>query len=181
MTDQQPKVLTLVDRLMNLFTLSSAPASGFRLVRYFTLTSLAAFFLIATPLVYLERLAENFFTQVQQGQAKYFKQVQDGFVKQQDEAARRDLLVVYEAGTTNLGQLFSNMLWPKDFAPFVAKTGRISVDQCRAIADVKDANGKSVQPDEKRACYAGIGNMLANLGFSVSKFFITRNDLNRRM
>ena len=158
MTDQQPKVLTLVDRLANQFMLGSAPASGFRLVRYFTLASLVAFFLIATPFIYLEHLAGSFITQVQQEQAKYFKQVQDSFIKQQDATARRNLLDVYEASNTNLGQLVSNVLWSKDFAPFVAKTKHIPVDQCRAIANVNN-----VEPGEKKACFAGIGKQIMAL------------------
>ena len=139
------------------------PAAGFRLARYFTVASLAAFLPVAAALLYFELWEGDFFKQVQQEQNAFFAQVQDSFAKQHDAAAHGDLLRVHEAGIVNLTRLFANALWEKDFAPFVAKAQRISVDQCRAIAEVKDAGGKSVQPGEKQACYAGIGKQIMAL------------------
>ena len=139
---------------------SRPPAPGFRLVRYFTVASLAAFVLVAVALLYFNLREGDYFKQVQQEQNAFFAQVQDNFVKQNDTAARGDLLRVYEAGSVNLTRMFANVLWDKDFAPFVVKVQRIPVDQCRAIADVKDAGGKTVQPDEKKACYADIGKQI---------------------
>jgi diguanylate cyclase (GGDEF)-like protein/PAS domain S-box-containing protein len=135
-------------------------AAGFRLARYFALTGLAAFLVVAAALLYFERQEGEFFKQVQQEQSLLFKQVQDGFARQQEETARRDLLTVHEAGNVNLTRLFANTLWEKDFAPFVARAQRIPVDHCRAIADVKDAGGRTVQQDEKKACYAGISKQI---------------------
>ena len=135
-------------------------ASGFRLVRYFTLASLAAFVLVATPLIYLERVGNDFFEQALRNQSRFFAQVQEGYAKRQQETALRDLLRIHEAGNINLTQLLSNALWEKDFAPLVAKAQRIPVAHCRAIADVKNADGKMVLPDEKKACYAGIGKSI---------------------
>ena len=136
------------------------PAPGLRLVRYFTVASLAAFLLVAAPLLYFELRESDFFKQVQQEQNAFFAQVQDSFARQHDAAAYADLLRVHEAGVVNLTRLFANALWEKDFAPFVAKAQRIPVARCRAIADVKDAGGKTVQPGEKQACYAGIGKQI---------------------
>ena len=136
------------------------PASGFQLVRYFTLASLAAFVLVAAPLMYLGRMGDNFFEQVMREHSAFFTRVQEDFAKQQSEVALRDLLAIHEAGSINLTQLFANALWEKDFAPLVAKAQRVPVDHCRAIADIKDANGKAVQPGEKKACYAAVGNSI---------------------
>jgi len=136
------------------------PAAGFRLVRYFTVASLGAFAVVAVALWYLERMGDDFFEQVLQEQSLFFKQAQDGFTKQHDTATRGYLLSVHEAGSFNLTRLFANALWEKDFAPFVAKAQRIPVDRCRAIADVKDGAGKTVQPAEKQTCYAGIGKQI---------------------
>ncbi len=133
------------------------PASGFRLLRYFTLASLAAFVVMMVPLVYVSEMYGELFAQVLREQNVSFARAQDGFAKQQKEASLRDLMTVHEADNINLTRLFANMLWEKDLAPLVAKVQRISVEHCRAIADAKDASGKAVQPDEKKACYAGIG------------------------
>lgn len=132
----------------------------FRLVRYFTLASLGMFVLMALAMVYFEQRQGEFFNQVQAQQGEFFKQVQESFAKQQDEAARRDLLLVYESGSVNLTRLFANALWEKDFAPFVAKAQQIDVAPCRAIADVPDKDGKPTAPDEKKACFAAIGQKI---------------------
>src|ERR1035437_3943833 len=135
----------------------------FRLVRYFTVTSLAAFLLVTVPLLYVERRENDLFKQAQQDQSAFFSQMQENFVRRHDPAARDYLLRVYEAGNVNLTLLFANALWEKDFAPFVAKAQRVPVDRCRAIADIKDASGKTVPPSEKKACYAGIGKQIVLL------------------
>lgn len=148
--------------------IAKAAGGRFQLVRYFSLTSLGLFIVVALALVYFERNQGQFFQQVQQSQNADFKRVQDEFAKQQDAAARRDLLAIHEAGNVNLTRLFSNALWERDFAPFVAKTQAISLDACRAIADVQDPkDGKMKQPAEKKACFSEIGKKIIALdGFS---------------
>lgn len=135
----------------------------FRLVRYFTLASLGIFAVVTLALAYFERQQAAFFQDVQRQESEFFKQVQSNFALQQDEAARRDLLAIHESGNVNLTRLFANALWEKDFAPFVAKVQAMPVDECRAIPDVKDDNGKVVQPDGKKACYAELGNKIRAL------------------
>ena len=142
---------------------ASPPAERFRLVRYFSLASFTAFLLFAAALLYFENLENDFFKQAQQEQNRFFAQVQDSFVQRHDPGAEAFLLRLHQAGSINLGRLFSNAMWEKEFAPFVAKTQRIRVDQCRAIAEVKDTGGKAVQPGEKQACYAGIGRKIVAL------------------
>ena len=137
--------------------------AGFGLVRYFALTGLAAFVLVAAALMHFQRREAEFAKQVQQDQNAFFAQVQDGFVKRYDANARADLLSIHEAGNVNLGRLFSNALWEKDFAPFVAKVQRIPVDHCRSIADVQDAGGKTVQPAGKKACFAEVSKRIMAL------------------
>ena len=139
------------------------PASGFRLVRYFTVSSLVAFVLVAAALLYLARLQDDFHEQVQREQNALFAQLLDSFAKRHDAAAHADLLRLHEASNVNLARLLANTLWETDFAPFVAKAQRIPVAHCRAIADVKDTGGKTVQPAEKSACYAGIGKQITAL------------------
>ncbi len=147
---------------------AKAAGGRFQLVRYFSLTSLGLFILVAVALIYFERSQGQFFQQVQQSQNADFKRVQDAFAKQQDTAARRDLIAVHEAGNVNLTRLFANALWERDFAPFVAKAQAISPDACRAIADVQDPkDGKMKQPAEKKACFAELGKAIMALpGFT---------------
>ena len=135
---------------------------GFRLLPFFAATSLVLFLLVAGALWYFEKQQSAFFQGVAQEQSEFFKKVQDTFATRQDSASRRDLLSIHESGNVNLTRLFANTLWEKDFAPFVAKAEKISVDACRAIADIKDEkDGKLKAPPEKKACYAEIGKKIA--------------------
>ena len=135
----------------------------FQLVRYFTIASLGMFALVALALVYFEHDQSVFFGTVQEKQLGFFKTVQEGFAKQQDEAARRDLLTIHEAGNVNLTRLFANALWERDFAPFVAKVQNISFEHCRAMPDEQDKNGKAVPTKAKKDCFAEGGRQIAGL------------------
>lgn len=150
-------------------TVPSPVGSRFRLVRYFALTSLVMFALVAVALVHFVSRQSDFFTDVQNKQSGFFAKVQQSFARQQDEAARRDLLAVHEAGNVNLTRLFANTLWVHDFAPFVAKASQLPVESCRAIADVVDPkDGKAKPPAEKKACFAEVGSRIAALpGFDA--------------
>lgn len=140
----------------------AVPKGGFKLVPFFTFTSLALFMIVAAALWYFEQQQSRFFQQVETEQNSFFKSVQENFATRQDAAARRDLLTIHEAGNVNLTRLFANALWEKDFAPFVAKAAQIPVEHCRAIADVKDEkDGKMKPPAEKKQCYADVGKKIA--------------------
>ena len=135
--------------------------SRYPLVRYFLLTALGLFIVVALALTYFDREQVSFFRDVQEKQNAFFKKVQDDFAKQQDAAARRDLLAVHESGNVNLTRLFANTLWERDFAPFVAKVQSISVDKCRAMADAADPKDGKMKPTaEKKACFADIGKQI---------------------
>lgn len=136
----------------------------FRLVRYFTLTSLVMFGLVALALAHFMNRQGEFFGGVQLKEAEFFSQVQATFTREQDEAARRDLLAIHEAGNVNLTRLFANALWRDDVGPFVAQVAKIPVDNCRSIADVVDPkDGKAKPPPEKKACFAAVGARIAAL------------------
>ena len=142
----------------------AASARPFRLVRYFTATSLVMFVLVALALTQFMRLQGNLLTSMQTQEAEFFRKVQQDFARQQDEAARRDLLSVHEAGNVNLTRLFANSLWQHDFAPFVALAAQVPVAHCQAIADVPDpADGKARPAAAKKACFAEAGAKIAAL------------------
>jgi PAS domain S-box-containing protein len=144
-------------------------AGRFKLVRYFTLTSLGLLIPVAIALIYFLAQQENFLLRHVKEDGKFFKQSQEGLAQKQGDAARRDLLSIHESGNVNLAHLFANSLWEKDFAPFVAQAQEIPVEACRAIADVKDANNGEVKsPPEKKACYSGLGKQfMAIPGFAA--------------
>ena len=135
----------------------------FQLVRFITVASLGMFALVAAALIYFERDQGAFFKEVQATQIAFFKTVQEGFAKQQDEASRRDLLAIHEAGNVNLTRLFANALWERDFAPFVAKTQNISVEHCRAMPDEKEKSGLVVPTRAKKDCFGEVGRAIAGL------------------
>ena len=132
----------------------------FQLVRYFLLTGLGLFIVVALALTYFERNQGIFFQDVQQQQNAFFKKTQDGFAIQQDAGARRDLLSIHEAGNVNLTRLFANTLW-KDFAPMVAFAQTLPFESCFAMPDVLDPkDGKMKAPDEKKACFTDLGKKI---------------------
>ena len=140
--------------------------SRFRLLRYFTLTSLAAFLLVAAPLMYVEQMHENSHASLLLEQSVYFKQTQGDSAKRQEEIALQDLLASQEAGNVNLARVFANALWQKDFAPFVAKAQRVATEQCRASAELADASARSTQAATTKTCFAEIGRqIIATPGF----------------
>ena len=132
-------------------------AAPFRLVRYFSIASVIAFAVVAAALFVHETRQGSFFEEVQGRQAAFFGDVQKGFVRQQDEAARRDLVATYESGNVTLTRMLSNTLWAKEFAPLVARSQQIPIDHCRALADETDKNGRAAPSAAKKACFAEVG------------------------
>ena len=132
-----------------------AQPAGFRLMRYFTLTTLVAFAAVAVSLFFLQRMEEDFFAQVQKEQATFFAQAQDELARQHQEAARSSLLAVHEANHVNLSRMVANMMWTSDFGPFLASAQRIPIDGCKALQG---------QPlDVRRACWGEIGRRIVAL------------------
>jgi two-component system, cell cycle sensor histidine kinase and response regulator CckA len=135
-------------------------APRFRLLRYFTLTSLAAFLLLAAPMTYIERLRENSVESLLGEQSRNFRLAQSDFAKQQEEVALRDLLTSQEAGNVNLARVFANALWEQHFAPFVSMAQRIRTGHCNAIGDGSSA---PTQTAGKKACYLEVGRQIVAL------------------
>lgn len=135
----------------------------FQLVRYFVAASLGIFTLVTLAMVYFEREQTEIFKTVQSLQVGFFQRVQEGLANQQEQAARRDLLKVHEAGNVNLTRLFANALWDKDFAPFVAKAQNISFEHCRAMPDAVSDDGKPAANGAKKDCFNEGGRHIAGL------------------
>ena len=140
----------------------------FKLVRYFTLTSLGMLAMVAAALFFLLTKHADFFIEHAKEDSQHFSRLQKNMAEQQDEAARRDLLAIHEAGNVNLAHLFENALWEKDFAPFVAKAQEISAQPCRAMADVKDEKtGEMKASTEKKSCLSEVGQQFMRIpGFA---------------
>jgi hypothetical protein len=141
----------------------ASKAGGFRLMHYFTLTSLVAFTVVALALYVLQQMEGTFFEKVQGEQGTFFAQVQTEFMRSQKSTARDDLLLLHQASHVNLTRVFSNVLWDADFAPFIAKVRQIPIDQCRTII----APQATTQPDARPACFAEVGRQIMALpGFA---------------
>ena len=136
----------------------------FRLTRYFTVTSLVAFGVVAATLMYFEHRQSNFFQEVQANEAQMLGGIQTDFVTRADAVARRDLLAVNEQGNLNLTRLFSNALWTSDITPYLADIGSVDFTHCRAMPDTTDVNGKTGATPEKKACFKETGAKLQALG-----------------
>lgn len=138
----------------------------FHLVRFFSIGALLMFVLVAAALLYFENVQSEFFRNVQAQQIQNFQKVQTDFAELQEKVARRDLLAIHEAGNVNLTRLFANALWNSDFAPFVTKATKLSIQPCRDIPDV-EINGKMKASVKKKACYDSLGDQIIAIeGFS---------------
>jgi two-component system, NtrC family, sensor kinase len=135
----------------------------FRLTRYFTVTSLVAFGVVAATLMYFEHRQSIFFQTVQANEAQMLNGIQADFVNRADAVARRDLLAVNEQGNVNLTRLFSNALWTSDLTPYLEEIGSVDFAPCQAMPDAVDAQGKPAAPPEKKACFKAVGAQLQAL------------------
>lgn len=143
----------------------SAPASDFRLLRYFTITTLVAFVTVGAVLFALQRNEEAFFAQVQREQREFFAQAQATLARQQEEAALKSLLAVHEASHLNLTLLVGNLLWSSHFGPFVARAQALPVQRCRALPG--DGAERSAS-GPRRDCFAALGRSIQALpGFQA--------------
>lgn len=138
------------------------PARRFRLTRYFTLTSLAAFAVLAAALYFLQRGEERYFAVAQREQLAFVAKVQSELLAEQRDTARASLVAVHEAGHIALTRVLANSLWTSHFAPLVAQARAVPVEQCRLPAEVRAGGGAS--PDTARlACIARVRDKVAAL------------------
>ncbi|MEQ1518958.1 MAG: hypothetical protein ABL931_20965, partial [Usitatibacteraceae bacterium] len=145
-------------------------STRFRLLRYFTLTGLAAFLLVAVPLIYVERQHLHSFETALRDQAHDFRTAQSQAAARQEEIARQDLMASQETANVNLTRVLANTLWSSDLAPFLVRAQTIDVKKCRAIADGLAKDGKSAPSLEKTACFTRAGDKIASLpGFEMLK------------
>lgn len=139
-------------------------AARFRLLRYFTITTLIAFAAVGSALLVLEHMEGVFFAQVQREQQAFFTEAQAALARQHEETARASLVAVHEAGHVMLTRVVANMLWMSDFAPFVARAQQLPVEHCRGIPS---AEGAAAAPARK-ACFAELGRrIMATPGFKA--------------
>ena len=110
--------------------LAPQASEGFRLMRYFTLTSLIAFTVVGITLYILQRQEVIFFEQSQVAQTALFSKAQLELSSEQEVAARNVLVTVHETGHVNLTRFFANMLWEKNIAPFMTRVQQLPDNHC---------------------------------------------------
>jgi signal transduction histidine kinase len=167
--------------------LSPVAARPFQLTRYFTLTSLVAFGVLAAALYFLQSGEINYFAKVDRAQNAMFAQVQAELLAQQKDTARSNLVHVHEAGQVALAKVFANALWPAHFAPLVAQARGVRVETCRSADDprIADVEGPSADPCVARVhariaslpAFAGLDEPVRTLMQSTSIFKIKVFDM----
>jgi signal transduction histidine kinase len=130
-------------------------AAGFRLMRYFTLSTAMAFIAVGSALYFLQRGEEAFFDQVQRQQAAYFRQTQEELAGQHEDAALATMLAVHEANHVTLTRVVANLMWDTDIAPFLAATQRVPIADCVSLPAEPLA--------ARRRCWGDVGRRIAAL------------------
>lgn len=137
--------------------------SDFRLVRYFSIAGFVAFLTVATVLYVLERRENEYFREVQQSQRNFVAQVQESFAREQELEARRDLLLVHEAGHVNMTKLLANAVWATHVAPFVAKAEKISTETCYTAKENIGSADTTKNLNTNGDCFASVGKKIIAL------------------
>ena len=131
----------------------------FRLIRFYTLATLLPFAAAGAALVFLQEREKAFFAQVQHEQQRALASAQAVLAEQNQEAARRSLVAVHEAGHVNLTRLVANTMWEANFAPLVSAAQRLPIEPCRALSGNDSA---------RRDCQARLGQRIRTLpGFAA--------------
>lgn len=134
------------------------PGGRFRLMRYFTVTSLLAFALVGSVLYFLQRGEESFFAKVQQAQLAHLHEAQARLSERQERSTRESLLVTHEAAHVTLTRVLANVLWQSDFAPFFERAAGLSPVPCRALPE----------GEARKGCFAHLGEQILALpGFDA--------------
>jgi signal transduction histidine kinase len=141
---------------------SGAPARPFQLTRYFTLTSLVAFAVLALALLLLELGEQRFFASAQREQGSLFAVAQAQLLREQRDIGRANLVAVHEAGDITLAHVFANALWDSHFAPLGARAQAVPVERCR-----RPAGAPATADASRQACIAELRTMVTALpGFA---------------
>jgi len=139
------------------------PVKGFKLTRYFVLTSLIAIAIVA-PLMYLsEQSEEVFFKQVQNQQMVFFGNVQAEFVREHETTTQNDVLRMNETSHVNLAHVFANMLWDGFLSPMMDRTQSIPIAQCQTLSTGVEGPLREKQSVAQRKCFAKVGQLIMSL------------------
>lgn len=103
----------------------------FQLSRYFTLTSLAAFAVLGTALLFVQRGEEKHFDRVQRERNDFFARIQAELLQEQKDAARASLVATHEAGHVSLARVMANALWSSHFAQLVNQAQAVPIKSCK--------------------------------------------------
>ena len=127
-------------------------APPFQLTRYFTLTSLVAFGVLAVAL-YLLQLGEiDYFAGVERDQTTFFAEVQSDLLQEQKDTARATVVAVYDSGQASLARVFANALWTTHLEPLVQQAQAVPLTPCHP----RDPNAKNAHA-QQMACIARVG------------------------
>ncbi len=140
--------------------------SRFRLMRFYTTTTLFVFASVCIALFVLQGMEKDFFEQSQQQQAQFFTKAQADLARQNELAALGSLLAVHEASHLNLTRLVANTMWDSDIAPLVARSQRLSVEACRSLPS--RGGYETEQAAARRDCFTQLGRSIRALpGFDT--------------
>ena len=123
------------------------PARRFRLTRYFTLTSLAAFAVLGAALSFLQR-GEEIFRRAQREQVEFVAKVQAELLQEQRDTTRQPGRSA-RAHRPDAGVRQRLVVFP--LAPLVAQAKSVPIEPCRPPAEVRGRRGAALEEARRPA------------------------------
>ncbi len=124
----------------------------FRLIPYFTMTSLIAFACVASAMVYFQTRESALLESAHSQTSTRFADLQSVLVNQAETALRRDVLTAHQDRNLELARLLSIALWDEALAPFLAATGKLDSSLCRRPSQRKGATNEAPASPQARVC-----------------------------
>lgn len=124
----------------------------FRLIPYFTMTSLIAFACVASAMVYFQTRESALLESAHSQTSTRFAQLQSVLVNQAETALRGDVLTAHQDSNLELARLLSSALWDEALAPFLTATGKLDSSLCRRPSLRKGAVNEAPASPQPQAC-----------------------------
>jgi two-component system, NtrC family, sensor kinase len=124
----------------------------FRLIPYFTLTSLIAFACVASAMIYFQTRESALLESAHSQRSSRFAQLQSVMLNQTETALRGDVLAAHQDSNAELARLLSSALWSEALAPFLTAIEKLDSSLCRSPSQRKGVINDALASPQTQVC-----------------------------